>query len=109
MDAADGCDLLGWHSSLAVMEDREEEDTDGLEPAVRLGHAGLDQQWGSQIGGRVHPVRFQQASHNLVLSTFSEIAVNRQPAKLVSDRICGFAAAHNPPHLHRGLKQSEYS
>jgi len=62
MDAADGCDLLGWHSSLAVMEDREEEDTDGLEPAVRLGHAGLDQQWGSQIGGRVHPVRFQQAS-----------------------------------------------
>jgi len=53
MDAADGCDL---------MEDREEEDTDGLERAVRPGHAGLDQQWGSQIGGRVHPVRFQQAS-----------------------------------------------
>lgn len=50
---------VGWHSSVVVVEDGEEDSDrepffDELEPAVRPGGAGLDQQWGSQTGGRVH-------------------------------------------------------
>jgi len=59
MEAVDGADLFGWHSSTVVLEDGEEEEGpfDELDHAVRPGGAGLDQQLGSQIGGRVHPTQ----------------------------------------------------
>jgi len=64
MEAPDGADLFGWHSSTVVLEDGENGEEDGgpfdeLDPAVGPGGAGLDQQLGSQIGGRVHPTQIQ--------------------------------------------------
>ena len=45
------------------MEEGDEQDSyrepffDELEPEVRLGSAGLEQQWGLQTGVRVHPIQ----------------------------------------------------
>jgi hypothetical protein len=55
MEAPNGADLFGWHSSTVVLEDgedgeEEEGGFDELDPAVRPGGAGLDQQLRSQIG-----------------------------------------------------------
>jgi len=40
-------------------------------------------------------------THKFLLSTKYEFAASRVTTKLISDTACGFAAAHNPPHLHR--------
>ena len=59
MEAADGADLFGWHSSMVVLEDGKDGEEgsdwdpfDELDPAVHP-----TQQWGSQTGERVHPTQ----------------------------------------------------
>jgi len=45
--------------------------------------------------------RVCRKGHELLLATLYEFAVaSRVTAKLISDIVFGFAAAHNPPHMH---------
>jgi hypothetical protein len=75
---------VGWHSSVVVVEDGKEEDSDRkpffdeLEPAVRPGGAGLDQQWGSQTGGRSCSPNSDSASTNSTLPRSVSSSVNNE-------------------------------